>query len=71
MVDAVNNADDLRRSALELKPDVVVTDIEMPPNHDDDTVARRIPSLRPALLDELPLTDEASIYRLYRLPVTW
>jgi DNA-binding NarL/FixJ family response regulator len=36
VVDAVDNADDLRRSALDLKPDVVVTDIEMPPNDDDD-----------------------------------
>jgi DNA-binding NarL/FixJ family response regulator len=36
VVDAVDNADDLRHSALDLKPDVVVTDIEMPPNHHDD-----------------------------------
>ncbi|GAA1333210.1 response regulator transcription factor [Pseudonocardia xinjiangensis] len=36
VVDAVDNADDLRRSALDLKPDVVVADIEMPPDHDDD-----------------------------------
>ncbi|MFD1524603.1 response regulator transcription factor [Pseudonocardia yunnanensis] len=36
VVDAVDNADDMRRSALDLKPDVVVADIEMPPNYDDD-----------------------------------
>jgi DNA-binding NarL/FixJ family response regulator len=36
VVDAVDNADDMRRSALDLKPDVVVADIQMPPNYDDD-----------------------------------
>jgi DNA-binding NarL/FixJ family response regulator len=36
VVDAVDNADDLRTSAHNLKPDVVMTDIEMPPNHNDD-----------------------------------
>ena len=47
VVDAVDNADDLRRSALDLKPDVVVTDIEMPPNHDDDGL-RAVLELRAA-----------------------
>jgi hypothetical protein len=37
-----------------------------------DTLFRRIPSLRLASpVDELPFKDDASIYGLHRLQVTW
>ncbi|MEV4600148.1 cytochrome P450 [Amycolatopsis sp. NPDC049253] len=37
-----------------------------------DTLFRRIPSLRLAVdVDDLPFKEDASIYGLYRLPVTW
>ncbi|WP_326568261.1 cytochrome P450 [Amycolatopsis rhabdoformis] len=37
-----------------------------------DTLFRRIPSLRLAVdVDDLPFKSDASIYGLYRLPVTW
>ncbi|AHH97209.1 cytochrome P450 [Kutzneria viridogrisea] len=37
-----------------------------------DTLLRRIPDLKLAVpVDELPFKDDASIYGLYRLPVTW
>ncbi|MGW4063367.1 cytochrome P450 [Amycolatopsis sp. NPDC004747] len=37
-----------------------------------DTLFRRIPGLRPATpVGELPFKDDAGIYGLYRLPVTW
>lgn len=37
-----------------------------------DTLFRRIPGLRPAVeIDALPFKDDAFIYGLYELPVTW
>ncbi len=37
-----------------------------------DTLFRRVPTLRPAMeVDELPFKDDANIYGLHRLPVTW
>jgi DNA-binding NarL/FixJ family response regulator len=36
VVAAVGDAQDLRQAVRALKPDIVVTDIQMPPNHDDD-----------------------------------
>ncbi|MEV0065118.1 cytochrome P450 [Amycolatopsis sp. NPDC050768] len=37
-----------------------------------DTLFRRIPTLRLAVdVDDLPFKEDASIYGLYRLPVTW
>jgi cytochrome P450 len=37
-----------------------------------DTLLRRIPGLRLAApVDELPFKDDANIYGLYELPVTW
>ncbi|MER6831383.1 cytochrome P450 [Streptosporangium sp. NPDC000563] len=37
-----------------------------------DTLFRRVPTLEPAMdVDELPFKDDANIYGLYRLPVTW
>ncbi|MEV0311081.1 cytochrome P450 [Nonomuraea fuscirosea] len=37
-----------------------------------DTLFRRVPTLEPAMdLDELPFKDDANIYGLYELPVTW
>ena len=37
-----------------------------------DTLFRRVPSLELAVdVDELPFKDDANIYVLYQLPVTW
>ncbi|MFI0422126.1 cytochrome P450 [Spongiactinospora sp. 9N601] len=37
-----------------------------------DTLFGRVPTLKPAMdIDELPFKDDANIYGLYRLPVTW
>jgi cytochrome P450 len=37
-----------------------------------DTLFRRIPTLQLAAdVDELPFKDDANIYGLYQLPVTW
>jgi cytochrome P450 len=37
-----------------------------------DTLVRRIPGLRLAVpVDDLPFKDDANIYGLYELPVTW
>lgn len=37
-----------------------------------DTLFRRIPDLKLAVpVDELPFKDDANIYGLYQLPVSW
>jgi DNA-binding NarL/FixJ family response regulator len=68
VVAATGDADDLVRRALAHRPDVVVTDVQMPPRHEDDglraamEIRRRLPGVGVLLLSQY--LDEAYAMRL-------